>query len=217
MRVPSFYEEYHMFYFTLYSMNNDNEMCYLWTIRPNIAKEGIHVLVEFIPSQPQTVSISHDTNTYSFYEPSMFYLTVDEDDDENDHSDEDYTVSSKSDDDYNTDVKKEGIQKTLNPVISNTVTQWYSSQWFNSATYDYTQFGAFLDMGSREQIDDLSNQALENGTRSDAYVPEIYSQETYRRTYQSNFYPVGHEDFWRDTPYNLTFYPPNMNNQQGRK
>ncbi|KAI5668178.1 hypothetical protein M9H77_18031 [Catharanthus roseus] len=26
-----------------------------------------------------------------------------------------------------------------------------------------------------------------------------------------------HEDFWRDAPYNLTFYPPNMNNQQGRK
>ncbi|KAI5658627.1 hypothetical protein M9H77_27420 [Catharanthus roseus] len=57
----------------------------------------------------------------------------------------------------------------------------------------------------------------ENGTRPYAYVPDIYSRETYRRTYQSNFYPVGHEDFWRDAPYNLTFYPPNMNNQRGRK
>ncbi|KAI5677897.1 hypothetical protein M9H77_08847 [Catharanthus roseus] len=56
-----------------------------------------------------------------------------------------------------------------------------------------------------------------NGTGLDAYVPDIYSQETYRRIYQSNFYPVGYEDFWRDAPYNLTFYPPNMNNQWGRK
>ncbi|KAI5673388.1 hypothetical protein M9H77_13752 [Catharanthus roseus] len=57
----------------------------------------------------------------------------------------------------------------------------------------------------------------ESGTRPDAYVPYIYSRETYRRTYQSNFYSIGYEEFWRDAPYNLTFYPPNMNNQQGRK
>ncbi|KAI5680686.1 hypothetical protein M9H77_01913 [Catharanthus roseus] len=41
MRVSSFYEEHHMFYFTLYSMNNDNKISYLWTIAPNLAKEGI--------------------------------------------------------------------------------------------------------------------------------------------------------------------------------
>ncbi|KAI5668693.1 hypothetical protein M9H77_18546 [Catharanthus roseus] len=45
----------------------------------------------------------------------------------------------------------------------------------------------------------------------------IYLRETYRRIYQSNFYLVGHEDFWRDAPYNLTFHPPNMNNGRGRK
>ncbi|KAI5682457.1 hypothetical protein M9H77_03685 [Catharanthus roseus] len=55
----------------------------------------------------------------------------------------------------------------------------------------------------------------DNGTRPYAYAPEIYSQETYRRTYQSNFYLVVHEEFWRDAPYNLTFYPLNMNNQRG--
>ncbi|KAI5649696.1 hypothetical protein M9H77_35701 [Catharanthus roseus] len=121
MWVPSFYEEYHMFYFTLYSMNNDNKMRYLWTIRPNIAKEGIHVLVEFIPIQPQTVSISHDTNTVNIPKhvtaitqmvsdkPSMLYVTVDEDDDENDHSNKDFTVSSESEDDNNTDTEEEDI------------------------------------------------------------------------------------------------------------
>ncbi|KAI5671829.1 hypothetical protein M9H77_12193 [Catharanthus roseus] len=57
----------------------------------------------------------------------------------------------------------------------------------------------------------------DNGTRPDDYMLDIYSQETYRRTYQSNFYLFGFEDFWRDAPYNLIFYPPNMNNRQGRK
>ncbi|KAI5680600.1 hypothetical protein M9H77_01827 [Catharanthus roseus] len=57
----------------------------------------------------------------------------------------------------------------------------------------------------------------ESDTRTDAYVSDIYSWKTYRRICQSNFYPIGHEDFWRDAPYNLIFYPPNMNNQWGRK
>ncbi|KAI5658137.1 hypothetical protein M9H77_26930 [Catharanthus roseus] len=57
----------------------------------------------------------------------------------------------------------------------------------------------------------------DNGTRPDAYVPDIYLRETYRRTYQSNFYPVRYENFWRVAPYNLTFDPSNMNYQQGRK
>ncbi|KAI5676333.1 hypothetical protein M9H77_07283 [Catharanthus roseus] len=35
----------------------------------------------------------------------------------------------------------------------------------------------------------------ENGTRADTYVPEIYSRQTYRKTYQTNFYPVLSENF----------------------
>ncbi|KAI5668321.1 hypothetical protein M9H77_18174 [Catharanthus roseus] len=50
----------------------------------------------------------------------------------------------------------------------------------------------------------------ENGSRADTYVPEIYLRQTYRRTYQANFHPVVSENFWRDVPFNLTFYPPNM-------
>ncbi|KAI5683795.1 hypothetical protein M9H77_05023 [Catharanthus roseus] len=53
----------------------------------------------------------------------------------------------------------------------------------------------------------------DNDTRRDTYVPDIYLRKTYRRTYQSKLYSVGHEDFWSDAPYNLTFYHPNMNNQ----
>ncbi|KAI5683440.1 hypothetical protein M9H77_04668 [Catharanthus roseus] len=49
MRVPSFYAKYRMFNFTLYSMNNDDEMRYLWTIRPNTSKEGIRILIKFEP------------------------------------------------------------------------------------------------------------------------------------------------------------------------
>ncbi|KAI5668054.1 hypothetical protein M9H77_17907 [Catharanthus roseus] len=57
----------------------------------------------------------------------------------------------------------------------------------------------------------------ENGTRADTYVLDIYLRETYRRTYQANFHPILNENFWRDVPYNLIFYPPNMNKEQGRK
>ncbi|KAI5658234.1 hypothetical protein M9H77_27027 [Catharanthus roseus] len=57
----------------------------------------------------------------------------------------------------------------------------------------------------------------ENGSRTDTYVPEIYSRQTYRRTYQVNFHPVLSENFWRDIPFNLTFYPPNMKKERGRK
>ncbi|KAI5659023.1 hypothetical protein M9H77_27816 [Catharanthus roseus] len=57
----------------------------------------------------------------------------------------------------------------------------------------------------------------ENGTRADTYVPDIYSRETYRRTYPSHFHSVLNENFWRDVPYNLIFHPPNMNNEWGRK
>ncbi|KAI5673057.1 hypothetical protein M9H77_13421 [Catharanthus roseus] len=57
----------------------------------------------------------------------------------------------------------------------------------------------------------------ENGLRADTYVPEIYSRQTYRRTYQANFHPVLMENFWRDVPFNLTFYPPNMKKERGRK
>ncbi|KAI5666353.1 hypothetical protein M9H77_16206 [Catharanthus roseus] len=57
----------------------------------------------------------------------------------------------------------------------------------------------------------------ENGTRPDTNMPDIYWRETYRRKYQSNFYMVESENFWKNAPYNLTFYPPNMNNQRGKK
>ncbi|KAI5663182.1 hypothetical protein M9H77_22505 [Catharanthus roseus] len=47
MRVPSYYEVHRLFYFNLYSMNNDEEMRYLWTISADLSKEGIHIHVEF--------------------------------------------------------------------------------------------------------------------------------------------------------------------------
>ncbi|KAI5659056.1 hypothetical protein M9H77_27849 [Catharanthus roseus] len=38
MRVPSYYKVHCMFYFNLYSMNNDEEMLYLWTIKPPLSE-----------------------------------------------------------------------------------------------------------------------------------------------------------------------------------
>ncbi|KAI5659126.1 hypothetical protein M9H77_27919 [Catharanthus roseus] len=57
----------------------------------------------------------------------------------------------------------------------------------------------------------------EKGSRADAYVPKIYSGQTYKKTYQANFHPVLSENFWRDVPFNLTFYLPNMKNERDRK
>ncbi|KAI5656790.1 hypothetical protein M9H77_25583 [Catharanthus roseus] len=57
----------------------------------------------------------------------------------------------------------------------------------------------------------------ENGSRTNTYMPEIYWRQTYRKTYQANFHPVLSENFWRDVPFNLTFYPPNMKKERGRK
>ncbi|KAI5671329.1 hypothetical protein M9H77_11693 [Catharanthus roseus] len=111
--VSSYYKVHRMFYFNLYSMNNDEEMCYLWTIQPHLAKEGIHILVEFEHIQQQNIPNTQDRNTTAlpkhitavtqivFYEPSMLYSTVNNDDDEVDGSDGNNVVSSqsKSDDD----------------------------------------------------------------------------------------------------------------------
>ncbi|KAI5666543.1 hypothetical protein M9H77_16396 [Catharanthus roseus] len=58
------------------------------------------------------------------------------------------------------DAEGEDIHTPVKPVIENTVTQWQCSQWFSCTTYDYTQSGAFLDMDSGEQINDL----IESGT-----------------------------------------------------
>ncbi|KAI5659276.1 hypothetical protein M9H77_28069 [Catharanthus roseus] len=57
----------------------------------------------------------------------------------------------------------------------------------------------------------------ETATRADTYVPGIYSRERYKRTYQVNFHLILNENYYRDVPYNLTFYPPNMNKEWGRK
>ncbi|KAI5666115.1 hypothetical protein M9H77_15968 [Catharanthus roseus] len=101
IRVPSFYTKYQMYNFTQYSMNNDDEMCYLWTITPNIENEEIHIVSD---------------------EPSMLYRSVNEDDDDdNDHSNEDYAISSKSDDDHDSDNEEDNITTPVNPNISTIV------------------------------------------------------------------------------------------------
>ncbi|KAI5667660.1 hypothetical protein M9H77_17513 [Catharanthus roseus] len=168
MRVPSYYEVHRMFYFNLYSMNNDEKMHYLCTIQPHLAKEGIHILVEFEPIQQQNIPNTQDKNTTTLPEhitavtqmvsdePSMLYSTINSDDDEVDGSDGDDVVSNQSKSDDDNDLEEGEFQTPLNPV--NPVNP--SSQWFSSARYDYTHSGAFLDMGSGSPIDDL----VESGT-----------------------------------------------------
>ncbi|KAI5661658.1 hypothetical protein M9H77_20981 [Catharanthus roseus] len=103
MRVLSYYEVQCMFYFNLYSMNNDEEMRYLWIIPADLSKEEIHILVEFELIEQQNIPSTHDRNTTTLPEhitvviqmvsdePSMLYSTVNNDDDEVDGYD--YTHS----------------------------------------------------------------------------------------------------------------------------
>ncbi|KAI5658166.1 hypothetical protein M9H77_26959 [Catharanthus roseus] len=178
IRVPSYYEVHRIFYFNLYSMNNDEEMRYLWTIQPHLAKEGIHILVGFEHIQQQNIPNTQDRNTTTLPkhitavthmvsdELSMLYSTVNNDDDEVDGSDGDDVVSSQSKSDDDNDPEEGEFQTPLNPVnpvnpvTENTIHQWESSQWFSSAMYDYTHSGAFLDMGSGSPIDNLVESGI---------------------------------------------------------
>ncbi|KAI5663084.1 hypothetical protein M9H77_22407 [Catharanthus roseus] len=144
MNVPSYYEVHRIFYFNLYSMNNDEEMRYLWTTPAHHAKEGIHILVEFEEIQQHSIPITNDKNTTNMTEHitavtqmvsdelSTLYTTVNNDDDEVDESNGDDAVSSQSESDDDND-PEEG----------------------DSARYDYTHSGAFLDLGSGSPVDDL--------------------------------------------------------------
>ncbi|KAI5662495.1 hypothetical protein M9H77_21818 [Catharanthus roseus] len=72
------------------------------------------------------------------HEPSMLYTIVNDDDDEIDHSDEDYITSSQFESEDNNDAKGEELQSPVIPVTENTMAQWESSQWYSSTRYDYT-------------------------------------------------------------------------------
>ncbi|KAI5667648.1 hypothetical protein M9H77_17501 [Catharanthus roseus] len=165
-------------------------------------------------------------STEGYHMPNLY--------DENNHSDEDYVVSSESESDDNNDAEEEELQTLVNPVIENTVTEWESSTkqaqkyvfkiYFNVNIAPCCQRSRDTYLKHHPRSASIISNWLyihevcrENGTRTDTYVPDIYLRETYRRTYQSDFHPVGHEKYWRDAPYNLTFHPPNMNNERGRK
>ncbi|KAI5642208.1 hypothetical protein M9H77_00176 [Catharanthus roseus] len=139
-------------------MNNDDKMCYLWTIRLDISKEGIHVLHTHVSIDEDHSNICLHVMTITQMvsdELSMLYPKVEEDDDDDDDADEDYDVSSEYDHDNNPNDEEDDISTPVNLLSSTTVNQWQSSQWFSNAPYDYTSSGTFLDMDLGEQIDDL--------------------------------------------------------------
>ncbi|KAI5674057.1 hypothetical protein M9H77_14421 [Catharanthus roseus] len=121
-------------------------MRYFWTIPADLSKEGIHILVEFVPIEQQNIPSTHDKNTTIFPEHitavtqmvsdelSMLYNTVNNDDDEVDGSDGDDAVSSQSESDDDNDPEEGEVHPSLtpensvNPVTENIVQQWESSQ-----------------------------------------------------------------------------------------
>ncbi|KAI5649067.1 hypothetical protein M9H77_35072 [Catharanthus roseus] len=145
----------------------------------------------------------------------MLYTTVTDDDAEIDHSDEEYVASSQSKS-YN-DAEEEDLQTPVIRVMENTVTQWESSQLDENQENTKLQHTI---RGKEYTWSDLRSGLLVpviTDTRADTYMPDIYLRETYRRTYEANFHPVLNENYWRDVPYNLIFYPLNMNKERSMK
>ncbi|KAI5669335.1 hypothetical protein M9H77_19188 [Catharanthus roseus] len=107
---------------------------------------------------------------------------------------------------------REGIYMVRSPIrVSSTGNNVYTLRLNNK----------FCSCGKWQTYTLLCSHVLavykENWSRTDAYVPDIYLRQTYIKTYQANFHPVLGENFWRDVPFNLTFYPPNMKKERGRK
>ncbi|KAI5670881.1 hypothetical protein M9H77_11245 [Catharanthus roseus] len=114
------------------------------------------LLLFFLPVFSATLSLAG-----LLLSPVHVPCAVNNDDDEVDGSDGDEAVSSQSESDDD-NAPEEGEFQTLinpvnpvNPVTENTVQQWESSQWFSNARYNYTQSGAFLDIGSGSPVDDI--------------------------------------------------------------
>ncbi|KAI5656669.1 hypothetical protein M9H77_25462 [Catharanthus roseus] len=170
-------------------------------------------------------------------EPLLLYPDVEEDDDDDDDANADYDVLSTCDnnddndeeDDINTLIHQgthmpsSGSSKQASKMTSKFISKLISHLVTHNPEIPISKSyprrpsiisGRFC-VKWQEYTLSFSHVLVvykDNGTRPDAYVADIYLRETYRRTYQSNFYPVGHENFWKDAPYNLAFYPPNMNN-----
>ncbi|KAI5673168.1 hypothetical protein M9H77_13532 [Catharanthus roseus] len=115
----------------------------MWCTSFDCSQLPTHTLItyrdwlDFIPSdqiQRKTVSITKERNVINMTEHviaithivsdelSMLYPTVNNDDDEIDHSDEDYVVSSKFESDDNNNREEEKLQTPVNPITENTVT-----------------------------------------------------------------------------------------------
>ncbi|KAI5667438.1 hypothetical protein M9H77_17291 [Catharanthus roseus] len=190
-------DEYHMFNYTLYSMNNDDEMHYLWTIRPDIPKEGIHVLVEFEPVQTQAftdaqhshVSACEDhSNVHQHVteimqivsdEPSMLYPNLQEDDEDSDDNDTDYKVSSASDDNNSDNDKEDDISTPLDTLSSTAVNQWQSSQLFSNKS-DFEDDEEDTDSNETvtfNMIIDLKDTSMHNDHKDDNDDDSIYTDE----------------------------------------
>ncbi|KAI5659002.1 hypothetical protein M9H77_27795 [Catharanthus roseus] len=177
-----------------------------------------------------------------FDEPSILYPEVEKDDDDNDDADKDYDVSNMGSEEQIDDLIESGtirlldwndamidIQLGMRFVVK---IQEHTNKHRNMTSKFISKLILHLVANDPEipvsnviqEVQVLlqtkytllcSHVFADNGTRPDAYMSDIYSMETYKR--KSNFYPFGHEDFWRDAPYNLTFYPLHMNNQRDRK
>ncbi|KAI5654756.1 hypothetical protein M9H77_31943 [Catharanthus roseus] len=148
-------------------------------------------------------------------ESSMLYPTVDDEDNENDHSDEEYIVSSESESDGNNGAEEEEYGLGFSDKRPYQI--WYPMISWNDSMADIQLGMRFVDKVQAISARYLSQTSSKKYKYYFKWVLRTRGHEMYRRTYKSNFHPALNENFWRDVPYNLTFHPPNMNNERGQK
>ncbi|KAI5683226.1 hypothetical protein M9H77_04454 [Catharanthus roseus] len=108
-------------------------------------------------------------------------------------------------------LKVRTINGQRNVTITTTIIIVHNSPRKTHALYRFTKTS--IEMSSKF-ISKLISHLVANN-------PEIHVSNIIQEVqvlFQTGFVANGNDKyFWRDAPYNLTFYPPNMNNQRGRE
>ncbi|KAI5677317.1 hypothetical protein M9H77_08267 [Catharanthus roseus] len=99
-----------------------------WTLSTNRMILHAELIQQQTTSSTQAINTTNMTKHVTTitqmvsHEPSMLYTTVNNDDAEIDHSDEDYVASSQSESNDNNDAEEEELQTPVIPVTENTMT-----------------------------------------------------------------------------------------------
>ncbi|KAI5673327.1 hypothetical protein M9H77_13691 [Catharanthus roseus] len=162
-------------------------------------------------------------------EPSMLYTTVNNDEDEVDELDGDDAVSSQSESDDDNGPEEGELQTPINPVnplgmrfvdkmqAISAVCKWFISHINLSSKFISMSISHLVANDPEIPVSNIIQEVQRKWVKSRYLCTGDIFATNVQKTYQANFHLVLSENFWRDAPFNLTFYPPNMKKERGRK